>query len=148
MSPDGGEALGDVLAKLPHAPPFRFLSRLTLLEPGQRAQAVWNVRGSEDFFRGHFPGDPIVPGVLISEALAQLSGLVGIHGGPATSGRLVHVDVRFDQAVRPPAELVLRSTLTHSMGALRRFDVAAVVGETAVARGTLTLAAVDQQSEV
>src|SRR5690606_7313850 len=111
----------------------------------------WVVRGEEDFFRGHFPGEPIVPGVLISEALAQLSGVVGLHGGEETtggrtvagSGRLIHVDMRYDGTVRPPAELLLRSKLVRAMGPLRQFEVSAHLGEVRVARGTLALAAAE-----
>jgi 3-hydroxyacyl-[acyl-carrier-protein] dehydratase len=140
------ESLELVLAKLPHAPPFRFITRLTALGPGESGEAVWSVSGREDFFRGHFPGDPIVPGVLIIEALAQLSGLVGLHASGARAGRLVHSDVRFDQAVRPPAEVVLRTRQIRVLGPLRQFEVACAVGDGVAARGSLTLAAVDQQS--
>jgi 3-hydroxyacyl-[acyl-carrier-protein] dehydratase len=137
----------ELLDKLPHQHPFRFLSRLLEVTPGENGSAIWSLRGDEAFFQGHFPGDPIVPGVLISEALAQLSGLVGFHGeGPAMGGRLVHIDVRFDNAVRPPADITLQSTRTRVLGQLHQFDVKAFVAETPVARGSLTLAAAPQQS--
>jgi len=137
--------MDDPLQHLPHQEPFRFITRVVSLAPGENGEAIWAVRGHEDFFRGHFPTDPIVPGVLISEALAQLSGLVGLHraAAPGGSGRLIHVDMRYDGTVRPPAEVVLRSTLTRTMGPLRQFDVSAHVGETRVARGTLALAGVE-----
>jgi 3-hydroxyacyl-[acyl-carrier-protein] dehydratase len=137
--------MDDPLQHLPHQDPFRFVSRIVSLSPGVSGEAVWAVRGHEDFFRGHFPGDPIVPGVLLSEALAQLSGLVGLHipGTPGGSGRLIHVDMRYDGTVRPPADITLRSTLTRTMGPLRQFDVSAHVGGTRVARGTLALAGVE-----
>lgn len=144
MPPDA--SLADVLARLPHRPPFRFITRLVAVVPGEAGEAAWTVTGTEDFFQGHFPGEPIVPGVLICEALAQLSGLVGLHGAGARGGRLVHSDIRFDQPVRPPAEIVLRTTQTRSLGQLRQFEVVAMVGENPVARGQLTLASVDQQS--
>jgi 3-hydroxyacyl-[acyl-carrier-protein] dehydratase len=134
--------MDDVLQRLPHREPFRFLTRVVSLAPGERGEAVWSLSGGEDFFRGHFPGEPIVPGVLISEALAQLSGLVGLHAGPGGSGRLVHVDMRYDGTVRPPADVVLRSALTRSMGPLRQFEVSAHVGDERIARGTLALAGV------
>ena len=69
----------DPLSKLPHREPFRFITSLDSLTAGKSAEATWSLRGHEPFFTGHFPGDPIVPGVLISEALAQLSGLVALH---------------------------------------------------------------------
>jgi 3-hydroxyacyl-[acyl-carrier-protein] dehydratase len=137
----------DLLAHLPHRDPFRFITRLVSLSRGEQGEAVWSLRGDEAFFKGHFPGDPIVPGVLISEALAQLSGVVGLHtDGSPRAGRLVHVDVRFDNAVRPPAEISLRSKLTRVLGTLYQFEVHASSNGAPVVRGSLTLAAVDQQS--
>ncbi len=142
MTPD---PLQDPLAHLPHRDPFRFLSRLLSLAPGDRGEAVWSVSGREPFFQGHFPGAPIVPGVLISEALAQLSGIVAFHGSGPRPGRLAHIDIRIDSAVRPPAEVLLKSAQTRALGSLRQFEVSASVNNVIAARGTLTLAAADQQ---
>lgn len=137
-------ATKDILAHLPHAEPFRFLTELVEIEPGVRGRGVWSVRGDEDFFRGHFPGQPLVPGVLLLESMAQLSGLVGLHdgrpGGASRSGRLVHSDVRFDAPVRPPADVVVEASLERVFGSLRQFTVSASAGGARVARGTLTLA--------
>jgi 3-hydroxymyristoyl/3-hydroxydecanoyl-(acyl carrier protein) dehydratase len=72
---------------------------------------------------------------LIAEALAQLSGIAGSSDG----GKMAQVDVRFDQSVVPPAEILLSSKLTRTIGALQLFDVSASVGGNIVARGTLTL---------
>jgi 3-hydroxyacyl-[acyl-carrier-protein] dehydratase len=139
-----------LLDRLPHRPPFRFLSEVVELEPGRAGQALWVVRGDEPFFQGHFPGDPVVPGVLIAEALAQLSGLVGLHreptNGPAPRGRLAHTDLRFDAGVVPPAEIRLRSSLVRSLGSLVQFEVSASVGERPVARGSLALARTDDEA--
>lgn len=64
------------LAALPHGPEFRFLDRLLELEPGKRGLGEYRVRGDEPFLRGHFPGEPLLPGVLLIEAAAQLAGVV------------------------------------------------------------------------
>jgi 3-hydroxyacyl-[acyl-carrier-protein] dehydratase len=132
----------DYLSRLPHQPPFRFVSRITDLREGDSAEGIWALDGSEPFFAGHFPNRPLVPGVLIVEALAQLSGLAGpavaSDGGPE-QGKLAHADVRFDDSVAPPAEILLKSKLVRAMGALQQFNVEASAGGKVVARGSVTL---------
>lgn len=64
------------LASLPHGPEFRFLDRLMNLEPGKSGVGEYTVRGDEIFLRGHFPNQPLFPGVLLVEAAAQLAGTV------------------------------------------------------------------------
>ena len=127
----------DPLARLPHADPFRFVTRVEAVAVDDFARTVWAVTGAEPFFAGHFPGRPIVPGVLIAEALAQTAGLVA---APADGlGKLAHVDVRFDSSVVPPAEVLLHARLVRKVVSLRQFDVTATVADRTVARGTLAL---------
>ena len=64
------------LSLLPHGPEFRFVDRLISLDPGKQGSAEFTLRGSESFLRGHFPGEPSFPGVLLVEAAAQLAGIV------------------------------------------------------------------------
>ncbi len=140
------------LDALPHRPPFRFVSRLVDLRVGVSGEAIWTLDGREAFFAGHFPGRPIVPGVLISEALAQVSGLVAggaqaskdsapekDHAASAVAGRLAHIDIRFHESVSPPVEISLISKQTRVFGSLYQFDVQARVGETTIARGRLAV---------
>ncbi len=68
--------LDAALRALPHGPEFRFLDRLLELEPGVSGLGEYRVRGDEPFLRGHFPGHPLMPGVLLVEAGAQLAGVV------------------------------------------------------------------------
>ena len=66
----------DALRRLPHGGEFRFVDRLTELRPGQSGTGEYTIRGDEPFLNGHFPGNPIFPGVLLVEAVAQLAGVV------------------------------------------------------------------------
>lgn len=129
------------LDALPHRDPFRFITSIDVLEPGEFASGLWVVRGDEGFFAGHFPGRPIVPGVLIGEALAQLSGIAG-HKDGLTQGPeslLSHVNLRFRVPVTPPAQISLSSRRVRSMGPLSMYDVRASVGHSVVAEGTIVL---------
>lgn len=70
------EQLRKALSRLPHGAEFRFVDRLLELEPGKRGVGEYLLHGDEPFLRGHFPGDPLMPGVLVLEAVAQLAGVV------------------------------------------------------------------------
>ena len=69
-------SLVQALSSLPHGPEFRFIDEVTALEPGASATARWTLKGDEAFLAGHFPGQPLLPGVIMIEALAQLGGIL------------------------------------------------------------------------
>lgn len=124
---------------LPHREPFIFIDAVIALTPGESAHCTKRFAASEPFFRGHFPGDPIVPGVLMAEALAQTAGVAA--GQP---GRTFHLSairsLKFLAPVRPETELHLFARKTAAVGALFQFEVSARASEQMVAEGMLVLA--------
>ena len=100
----------DLVALLPHRPPFRFVDSVDEIEPGVRIQARYTVTGDEAFLAGHFPGNPVFPGVLQLEALAQAGG-IAVLADPRYAGKLPLFggveECRFRRIVRPGDEIVL-----------------------------------------
>jgi 3-hydroxyacyl-[acyl-carrier-protein] dehydratase len=129
----------DWLSRLPHGPEFRFVTGVREVNPGKAAVGFWSVRGDEHFLKGHFPGRPIVPGVLITEALAQLAGIASTADGIDRGGVLASADMRFLAPAIPPVNIELQATVTGSRGKLQQCEVIASVGGQPVARGSLML---------
>ena len=128
---------------IPHREPFLFLDEVLELEPGQRVVARLAVTGDEWFFPGHFPGRPIMPGVIMVEALAQC-GAVAVLAEPANRGKLALFagidDVRFKRMVGPGDELTLTCEVEAVRGPVGKGKVTARVGTDLAVRGTLTFA--------
>ena len=100
----------ELISLLPHRPPFRFIDAVDRCDPGAAVVARWQIVGDEPWLAGHFPGNPVVPGVLQLEALAQ-AGAIAVLATPEYAGRLPLFggveDVRFRRQVTPGAEVVL-----------------------------------------
>ena len=138
----------EILTLLPHRDPFLMVDRLLELEPNKRAVGVKYVRADEDWARGHFPGNPILPGVLIAEALAQVAALIFLaenRDRARTIVYLVGVDkIRFRRPVRPGDELRLTVDVTGGKRRIWTFDGLATVDGTRVADGSF-LATIQQE---
>ena len=128
---------------LPHRDPFLLLDEVVELEPGERVVARKRVREDEWYLGGHFPGRPIMPGVLIVEAMAQ-TGAVAVLADEANRGKLALFagidDVRFKRIVEPGDKLELTCELERVRGPIGRGKATATVDGELAARGTLTFA--------
>lgn len=132
-----------ILEILPHRYPFLLVDRVTELEPGKKAVGLKNVTYNEQFFQGHFPGEPIMPGVLIVEALAQVGG-VAVLSMPEHKGKLALFtginNFRFKQMVKPGDQLELTVTMTAMRSNLGKGEAVAKVDGKVVASGELWFA--------
>ena len=136
------ESLQDILKILPHRYPFLLVDRIVEVVPGKRLVASKNVSFNEPHFMGHFPGFPVMPGVLILEAMAQAGALLAGKTDPSSvCGRLVYfmtIDkVRFRKPVVPGDQLRLELTLTKRRRDVWRFTGMAYVGEDLVTEAEL-----------
>lgn len=136
-------AMHDALKSLPHGPEFRFVDELTALDPGKTGSGEYLVRGDEPFLRGHFPGQPIFPGVLLVEAAAQLAGTVAqsdpqippLGGLKLTAMR----GIKILGTARPREVIQLEAKILNRLGNLIQAQVIARVKGQTVMQGELTL---------
>ena len=108
-----------VMALLPHRPPFLLVDQVEELEPGVRCVATRTLLADDFWFAGHFPGNPVMPGVLQVEAMAQAAGILLLRRG-SSEGKvalLMSADkVKFRKAVRPGDQVVINAKLTRTRG--------------------------------
>lgn len=135
---------------LPHRYPFLLVDRVIECEPGERLLALKNVTYNEPFFLGHFPGEPIMPGVLIIEAMAQATGLLASESAPDELGTgmtyyLVGLDkVRFKRPVYPGDQLKLEAKYLRNKRNIWAFDCRAEVDGELVAGAQIMCAAAER----
>jgi 3-hydroxyacyl-[acyl-carrier-protein] dehydratase len=135
---------------IPHRYPFLMIDKVTNVVPDESAVGIKNVTMNEPFFQGHFPGHPVMPGVLIIEAMAQTSAVLVIETmGVEAEGKLVYfmtVDqARFRKPVTPGDTLSITVTKNRNRGNVWKFRGEARVGETLVAEATFAAMIVDNE---
>jgi 3-hydroxyacyl-[acyl-carrier-protein] dehydratase len=124
-----------ILKKLPHRYPFLLVDRVLELETGKRILALKNVTMNEEFFQGHFPHRPVMPGVMMLEALAQAAALLsfdtlGVAPDDETMYYFAGIDAaRFKRPVEPGDQLILDVTLERMKAGIFKFKARALVGE-------------------
>lgn len=132
----------EIMQILPHRYPFLLVDRIESLKEGEEIVGIKNVSINEPFFVGHFPGNPIMPGVLIIEAMAQVGGVLAFHSSPKEwAGSLVYfmgIDkVRFRKPVVPGDQLRLKLTTIRQKQKVFKMRGEAYVADTLVAEAEL-----------
>jgi 3-hydroxyacyl-[acyl-carrier-protein] dehydratase len=140
--------LEEIKSYLPHRYPFLLVDRILELEPGISCKAIKNVTGNEDFFNGHFPGRPIMPGVLIVEAMAQTCGILAysVEQAPETKFLLfAGIDkTRFKAQVVPGDQLVMDVEWLSRKLNVTVFQATARVDGKVAAQGELRMALIER----
>jgi|SRR5699024_6943929 len=139
-----------IMRQVLHRYPFLLVDRVTDCRPGESITAIKNVTFNEPFFMGHFPGHPVMPGVLILEALAQSGLILGMRTMGADEGILAYLTgidkARFKRQVVPGDQLLLQVGLAGAKRRLWRFDAEAWVGDELACRATI-MATPGEQNE-
>lgn len=133
---------------IPHRPPFLLIDRILEVEVGKRAVGIKNVTMNEPFFTGHFPQYPVMPGVLIVEALAQVGtvAILMVEGNKGKIGFFAGIDnFRFRGQVTPGDTLTLEVEITRLKGIVGKGQATAKVGDKVVAEGEIMFALKDPE---
>lgn len=142
----------EILAILPHRPPFLFVDHVTSFTENVMIKTERYLHKDEVFFKGHFPQKPVMPGVLVTDALAQTSGLLwgfseqqtykSEHSGKINKSNflLVSVNMKFKSPSHPGDLLEMRSFFKKQFGSLYLYNVEAIVKRNVIAQGEITLA--------
>ena len=138
--------IGAILRQLPHRYPFLLVDRVLECRAGESIRALKNVTYNEPFFPGHFPARPVMPGVMIIEALAQAAGILAFVSAnvvPNEQSRFYFVGIdkaRFRKPVEPGDQLVLTAQMERALKGIWRFSTIALVGDSEVAHADMMVA--------
>ncbi len=135
--------IAEIMESIPHRYPFLLVDRLIDVVAGESATGIKNVTINEPFFPGHFPQKPVMPGVLILEAMAQTAGVLAVqYLGDEAKGKVMYfmgIDgAKFRRPVQPGDVLHMKVTKTRGGGAVWKFDAAAYVNDELVTQAKLT----------
>ena len=136
---------GDPVSHLPHGISFRFVDRVLEIVPGDRVVGLKNVTANDPYLQDHFPGNPLMPGVLLVESMAQTAGLLLPEGSSAVLAQIK--EARFHSPVIPGDQIRIEAVRRGGLGALHRFEVAALVNGVPAAEAEIVLAVVTPNAE-
>jgi beta-hydroxyacyl-ACP dehydratase FabZ len=135
----------DPLSQLPHGISFRFVDRILEFIPEERIVALKNVTVNDPYLQDHFPGNPIMPGVLLLEAMAQTSGLLLPEGSSVFLAQVK--EARFRRPIVPGDQVRIEATRRGGLGTLHRFEVKATVDDVTAADAEIVLAVINPAEE-
>lgn len=139
--------VNEIMKLLPHRYPFLLVDRIADLQPGVSATGVKNVTINEPFFQGHFPGQPIMPGVLIIEAMAQVAGVMAFRSG--VEGKVVYFmsidNAKFRRPVVPGDQVMMDIKVLKQRGNVWRFSGTATVDGKLVSEAEFTAMVTDKE---
>lgn len=149
MSSENEIDVNRIMQMIPHRYPFLMIDRVRDVVKGESAVGLKNVTASEPHFQGHFPDHPIMPGVLIVEAMAQTAAVLVVETlGTESEGKLVYFmsvdNARFRKPVTPGDSLEITVTLKRSRGNVYKFDGVAKVGDTVMADASFAAMIMDR----
>lgn len=137
-----------IMQMIPHRHPFLMIDRVVDVAANQRATGIKDLSQDEYYFQGHFPTRPVMPGVLIIEAMAQTAAVLVVHTlGPASEGKLVYFmsvdNARFRRPVFPPTRLEIHVTKQRNRGNVWKFEGQAKVGNDVMAEAVFAAMILD-----